>query len=1538
MAQVPRGGPATINGVLYQMIWSLLRTSRLRILDCKQAPGGNAIAQAVLVLEPSGGGGDLRLSGPDGVIVEQVKARPGGRPWSLREVVESVLPDLFLAIDLSNPNRCYRFVTEGQIGDWPHVYGFFRSLGTRVCPDHGVLTALNGATELPFRRMRRAGRSTTNPYWHDERYTERTLFQHISQRLLRQPRIARAESADSVRRKLWHLLSRFEFDGDRTVDQLRKQVDRQLLDLIDLGEQVPEKRDAMLVGLARRAAQGDAHIDRQTFLASYLLDSTPLSNWQNLLHQGAEYLRSRLELRGYDSNGDVRRKRYPAAAEEWPARKPILLLAGESGQGKSWFLYGLGSYLTERNELCVFVPAGENLDETLQKAADAFWRDIKGNDGHLPLPRIAARRREVFQAYADRWLTLLIDGVQDVPQARELAVQPWQTWGIRVAISCSGSVAKTIEAEARGRGTTVGVHDFTTEELQEYLWRAFGDDWTDIPLDVRETLRRPLLASIYNTVAPKAHWRPANEYEFYSRYWEQRLHEDGQADFPLDAAGLSKAACSVLDGKPYPWPAVLLRQAGLDNEAIVRLCSVGWLRPTEGERFEIWHDRLLNWAVAQGLVGAVEHGEISSDQLCERVQKLYGGHETYAGRFLGYMPMDVVWLLAHRNATDPQLLSGLVKALEDTPWPRPENLYKHLLPTIGSAILPTLFDRLVAVAEGDDAVLLRRVVEAVSSLESDPISRRARDLLDDDSPFVQRAAMSILARRPCSQVLNRLWELHCTIMATPDRFLRQHESSYDAYDDSFEALQACVRLTPFWLEATITRADPSTQPVKSLAWLLAGLPGESELWSRCKHILFKKIPPPQERCLGANIYAHRDESELDWLLRRIDREDNLVGAMAMRALIRIAPDVALDQLSRLPKRELGPTRKWCVAELLDKRTDATRARLLEILQQEEDPWQVALAYQDDEDAMDVATLDFLLDSLERLLDRALASPSDSEEPSLYIPLKMLANIHRLELLDCFGRRQGTDLEEKLTEWLLMLGPQQGRYEDSPERGPAIDLLHRIGGSGFTRVVNSWLKADDRYGRLEGLTRAAKRADAETVALLAQISQREELWEGHPTEQRLATGALAALGEWDHVIDSILRWGLQTSGRVASQRQISRPINDRALQAVFGLIATGSPTPGAMLALGISARSDLVGRIHDVTQRAAPDSELMLACVLALDRLGDRSERVEKLFVSQLGINKHRHAATVGLLHIGSATALQALTVRIEDTYDDLIVANLALRDETREAAARSVWAELHRSPRSIMADTHIACLGCLREQEVRDYLRRIAFDTDRASFSVGHRARAIRGLGQFDPESAFLAAKKALEDTTGRDRAQYPYVLLELDREQAIPILMAQLVDEADPAIIAAIGRALQDADLYTTLAEWFASSDEALRVTACRLAGWMRPDSNLSGLLRGCLDGPGDRLSSSARKALARLRATEEADHLVAALHSEEDDSRRWILLDAILAVADPGDTDQRWPAWARDIAEALPRCMQLYLAEELQRRRKQLAKEQHSVAGWTR
>ena len=1534
-ARVPAGGPATINGVVYQMLWSLLRATQLRIEGCRQDKNEDVIVEACLVLEPGGGGGDLRLATPDGTVVEQVKARPNGGPWSLREIITSVLPDLFLAVDLSYRKAQYRFVTEGRLGDWQHVYEFFQSLRTRACPGHGILTALDDTKELAFRHKRTKPQDSSKAFWADIRYTERSLFELMVETLMATERIAKANSIDLVRRKLWHLLGRFEFAGGQTAERLQKSVDGWLLERIDCAEQLPEKRDAMLIDLARQASRGDARINRQAFLGEHLLDSTSLKDWNTLLHDGAERLKEDFARRGYDATEDVRAENYAHLFSDWLPDKPILLVSGESGQGKSWCLFGIGECISRGHELAVLAIAKGDEDATLQKAANIFWQDIKHNEAQLSLGSIAKRRHKVVQTYADRWLTILIDGVQEFSEARALAVQPWEEWGIRVAIACAQPVAKVIEAEARGRAVVRSLDDFTEEQLQTYLSRRLGEHWPDVPRDVRSTLRRPLLASLYCRVAFDKAWQPTNEYELYAACWG-RLGEEGQSGFPRDAVCLERAAFSLLGGSSYPWSAGQLEQAGFSNDAITRLCGVGWLRRTQDNHFEVWHDRLLNWAVAQGLVAAMERRDLCREQLCEHVQALYDGISTGSGRFLGYVPMDVVWLLTRRVLIDGTQLDALLAALEATKWPKPELLHTTLLPTVGPDIVSAQFRRLVALAGTDDTVLLGHVVEGITAVQTEEVSKRALSLLDDDSPYVQRVGMKVLGQRPTAAALDRLWQLHCEIEKSPERFLRKHDSPHGAYRDSFQALRACVRLSPDWLERAIGQACSDTEPVETLGWLVVNLSSDDGLWHRCKRSLFEKIPLGKERCLAANINVHRDESELDWLLSHVDREDNLIGPVALQALARIAPDVAVDQLRRLPRQTLAGTRRWCFADLLARRPQATRACLLEILRSESDPWPIAMTYQDSEDAMDAPTLDFLLSSLELLLDQALSAPSDGGFTSLYVPLRMLAKISGIGLLECFARRRGTSLEEKLTKWLLSLGPRRSAAPDHLEREPGIGVLHKIGGDGFTRVVNSLLRADNYFGRTEGILQAAKRGNAETVQLLVDITRCSGLRNEHPIEQQLATEALVALGRWEHVVESIVQWGLKTSQSVTVQRPACGILRDAELRPALELIANGAPTPGAVLAVSVSGRSEFVDIVHAVADTAAADSELMLACVSALNHLEDASERTAQLFSRQLHVPEHCRMAAIGLLHLGSRSALATLSRKLEDRYDEFIAVNLALRQEFQQVVARSLWAERQRSRHNVMADVCFDFLGCLPDREVREFLQAAAFDSDRASIFVGTRTRAIRGLAQFDPERAFLAAQKALQDTSGRDRIEYPYLLMELDAEKGAAVLLSQLPEEADPAAFAAAGRALDNADVGTTLDEWFAAEDESLRVAACRLAGWRRVDDAVTAMVERCLDDVSEDVVKAAHEAWARIGRSQEVQRIVLAFREGVDESRQWMLIDALLAIGDPGDKNQAWPWWAREVAECVPSFVRVYLKQEIRKRKDEVAKQLRSAKPW--
>src|ERR1700741_5246887 len=93
------GGSATINGILFQLLGTLARTAQLQLEAAQQQESADRV---LLRIEPLGGGGDLRIHFPTKRIIEQWKARTGGGPWSLRQIIDNVLVDLYRAVDGAN--------------------------------------------------------------------------------------------------------------------------------------------------------------------------------------------------------------------------------------------------------------------------------------------------------------------------------------------------------------------------------------------------------------------------------------------------------------------------------------------------------------------------------------------------------------------------------------------------------------------------------------------------------------------------------------------------------------------------------------------------------------------------------------------------------------------------------------------------------------------------------------------------------------------------------------------------------------------------------------------------------------------------------------------------------------------------------------------------------------------------------------------------------------------------------------------------------------------------------------------------------------------------------------------------------------------------------------------------------------------------------------------------------------------------------------------------------------------------------------------
>ena len=428
----------------------------------------------------------------------------------------------------------------------------------------------------------------------------------------------------------------------------------------------------------------------------------------------------------------------------------MLVVSGNSGQGKSWLLFALAQQLTAGDELIILLEAMGRAHDDMEEAARIFWHEIKNNDMPLDLSRIAERLRRVDSNRARRWLILLVDGVQNEQEARELARQPWEKWGVRLLVSCEPEIADAFEHASHGRcATPERVGDFTSEELHGYLRQCFGADWPDIPGDVRNTLRRPLLARLYRDIAQFGAWHPTNEYELCQRYW-LRITEHQGADALLDRTRLERLARSILDAAPYPWTPGQLLDAGLDSHMINNLIRVGWLRRAPRDHFEVWHNRLLNWAVAAALVNSFQSGDVDARDLCAALRELYLETPRDGRPLLGYVAMDVFWLLANSGKLN-DLLDPALRTLEDMPWGARHPVYSRLLPTLGSAIVPALFKRLNAVAPSEDPTLAGQLVDAIIAIEDADVPQHALTLLQSDNPRAQRTAMRILTRRPCAE-------------------------------------------------------------------------------------------------------------------------------------------------------------------------------------------------------------------------------------------------------------------------------------------------------------------------------------------------------------------------------------------------------------------------------------------------------------------------------------------------------------------------------------------------------------------------------------------------------------------------------------------------------------------------------------------------------------------------------------------------------------------------------------------------------------------
>jgi hypothetical protein len=675
---VPTGGPANIYGIEYQLLWSLFHAT-----DWKVRIGSDHGITAIL--EPESGA-DLEYYFGEERRVEQIKARSTGKSWSFNQVVTKVLPSLYRCVDVKIPTA-YVFVTESDMGQWREAYNFFQSLGTRPVPRPGeILSVLTTRRTLSV-----SGKPCS----------ERSLFERVVKELG-----DRKAGEEEEQLRVWHLLRGFQFLAGQDYSSLVRKIDRALINHGVPAAEVETKRMSLVADLFKRARQGSGKLQSQGFFKSHGLSELSLKRWVDLQAKARRCMFGCLDTLLYNRDWDAREvsagssiflkepKQEDVTAPDSGSplidRCSAILFTGESGQGKSWRLYRLGHELAKEEQIAILIQGTGTVASDLSAAASAFCREIWGPSYVQSIQDLVDLVRRELPEVQQPWLTVLIDGVRDEEYALSLLRYPWQRLGLQVALGCRWSDSFT-----ESNLYTIPVASFTPSELSRYLKTRLGVSWIDLPSDVRSHMTLPLFARLFcDLQAGDTTWRPVNEYQIFERAWGRQT-----ARAPLAGAAIAALAARLPEEQVYPWPMARIWASGLRDREISGLVDSGLLRLAGGGRsLEIWHDRILNWAIAEGLVGALRSGEITVETLLARSIQGQGNDNPLRSR-LGYVPMDTLWLLAAPEHGLGHAVRQFLTALERE-WER--RILVRNLRTLGARIVPYLFSRLQDLSTGEE--------------------------------------------------------------------------------------------------------------------------------------------------------------------------------------------------------------------------------------------------------------------------------------------------------------------------------------------------------------------------------------------------------------------------------------------------------------------------------------------------------------------------------------------------------------------------------------------------------------------------------------------------------------------------------------------------------------------------------------------------------------------------------------------------------------------------------------------------------------------
>lgn len=979
------GGAAAIHGFLFQLLGTSARLIEA-IVDT-MAEGG--LPQSVTaVMEPSAGG-DLEMASGTRICI-QFKHR--SQKLGAGELIDSVLADLFRA-HCASPCDRYELQCSSPL----------------TSPAQRLVERLSGSVEQ-----------------YPGTEANLTRLRLLCSKIF-ETRCAR--QSDGFSAEFARFATRFALGPQLNATAARRSLGQWLQKRLPYADQIDREIDRLVGNLLSRAARNNA-----TITGAALLDVIGIAGAPDpaLAPQHLrQTLRRALDARNFDARYDVRNPPTPSEDD------PLFLVAGGSGQGKTWTLCRIAHDLDQRGAAVILVSAATigSLGEKLRRSIAI---DALGHESPVE-PAALGRLWRRSQDQPDGMIWVLWEGSRDLEGLIELDRQGGLGAGLRVVAELPPGL--TADNSMLAKLPHHIVDDFTESELFDALDRR-GVQAGRVPKPIRRMLRRPVLCGIYASLAVEAaDWNPTSEYLVLERFWDRLQERVGM----LAGARLKTLARRILLRNRARISDDDVAELGFDERILEAFILASWLARIDG-RWGFAHDRLLTWAIAEALADQLLDGTLDASALAATIREMEKSHEDKSALSrLGFLQMDVIWLLMRRNVPE-RMMVGLLVQLENDPENRERVLYRELLPTAGPVAIPYLIARLrdgpapYGLA-GHAAACLLSVATNIGDREQ--ISGRIAKI---DTEVARTTLLLLGAQWPLTAQRDSLWQDY----ADRNRAHRGSDFDFETFGYLEEAMLTVCRADPAWLATKLqTLVEPDS--LWLAVHLLKRLPADraQTIWQAQADHLFATLGGDQAAVLTACIGHFADRSRTG-ILERAVREQALDAHDALAILAELDPAAALDMLALKPVVRIVPHGRAWLDRLLDHDPDRA-VDLIRTWLTERDPsgrdiaqlWSRAL------DRIDTETIIYLLDRLET----AVESTWDSEDRALTAIVSLLGSLIFDPKHDpLFAESRDRPLARKLLD--RSLAHAAGGYDE--QYVEVRRLLRRIGGERYEVLLMTLL--------------------------------------------------------------------------------------------------------------------------------------------------------------------------------------------------------------------------------------------------------------------------------------------------------------------------------------------------------------------------------------------------------------------------------------------------------------------------------------------------